>query len=643
MNIRQKLAIGIAAVLLLCPVSAQAAGKEEQEAGKVSILFSHDMHSHLDEETITRDGKSRSRGGFARLYTAAETIKRTYPDSLLLDAGDFSMGTPYQTVFSQEAAELRMMGSIGYDATVLGNHEFDYRAAGLAKMLRAAKASGDSVPSLLCANIDWERTLADPDKRENGYKLKVACRQYGVQEYRILEKGDARIAVFGILGKEAEEFAPESGLYFKDPIEAAEKTVEQIQKEEPDLIVCLSHSGTYEEPEESEDELLAQAVPEIDVIISGHTHTELNEPIKVGKTVIASCGSYTDNLGHILLQRQKDGSYALAHYRLIPLDDRIKGNPQVEKQLKQYRKLADEQYFSKYGYEMNTVLAYNKKAFTPIEEFAAVQREEPLGNLIADSYRYAVRQAEGADSRPVDVALVPAGVVRASFGEGEVTAAHAFNVNSLGYGKDGTPGYPLVTAYLTGRELKAVAEVDGTVSDIMQVARISASGLKYDYNKRRLPLNRVTDVYLDRGNGNYEKPEPDQLYRTAADLYSCQMLGAVKGQSFGLLSIEPKDEHGNPIENFEDHIVYDNGKELKAWYALASYLDSFDGGMVPERYEKGQQRKTEVKSAAPAELFKQPNKVAVLAAGAVGAAALGITGICLRVRRRRRKAKDPLD
>lgn len=106
---------------------------------EVQILFTHDMHSHLDSYKAEKDGKTAMIGGFAKLKTMAEEKRAACPATFLVDGGDFSMGTLYQTIFELEAPELTMMGQIGYDAVTLGNHEFDYRSQGLANMLHAAK------------------------------------------------------------------------------------------------------------------------------------------------------------------------------------------------------------------------------------------------------------------------------------------------------------------------------------------------------------------------------------------------------------------------------------------------------------------------------------------------------------------------
>ncbi len=581
------------AAAVLPPVYADAPAEENPP---VTIVFSHDMHSHLEK--------------FPKIRSVIRQEKAKNKATFVLDGGDFSMGTPYQTIFKEEAAELRMMGAIGYDATTLGNHEFDYRSAGLSQMLLSARRSGDRLPQLVAANIDWERTLEDKDLAADGKRLQSAMEELDAGEYAVIERGGVKIAVFGIFGKEADDYAPESGTYFRDPIEAAADVVDDIQSHEKvDLVVCLSHSGTNaEDPEESEDELLAENVDGIDLIISGHTHTELQEPIMIGDTVIASVGQYNDNIGTLTFTWQ-EGEYRLDRYGLTALDKAIKNDAAAEKKVDAFKSLVDKEYFSSFGYSWDQVLAENTVEFTGIDDFAAEQGEDPLGSLIADSYRYGVQQAEGDRYEEVDVAIVPAGVVRGTIPQGKVTAGDAFNILSLGTGKDGIAGYPLVSVYLTGAELKMAAEIDISISELMQPARLYFSGLRYTYNPNRLILSRAYDIVLDRSEGKTEELENNRLYRVVADLYSAQMLGMVNSLSYGLLSVEPKDRDGRPIENFEDYIVYDRaGRELKEWYALASYIDDFDGGRVPDAYSAPEVRKLLEDSRNPIDLLKKPNK-----------------------------------
>ena len=588
------------------------------------------------------------------MKTAINGIMARYPDTFLLDGGDFAMGTPYQTIFSTEASELRILGLLGFDATTLGNHEFDYRTKGLTDMLNAAMASGDRLPAMTIANIDWQRTLADKNRAEKASELKTTIERYGERygnfDYLVIEKGGVKAAVFGLLGNEADSYAPLSGLYFKDPIETAKAVVAQIKTNtNADIVICLSHSGTNTNPKKSEDELLAAAVPEIDVIISGHTHTILEEPITVGNTLIVSSGAYSYDLGFLRLAR--DGSrFRAVSYELIPIRENLAKDTETEKAISLFRELVNRQYLSLFGYSYGDVLAHTDFDFTPIEQFGWTQGEDSLGNLISDSYIAAVKKAEGTRYRNVDVAVVPAGVVRGSFTQGTITVADAFNVSSLGIGPDGIPGYPLVNIFLTGKELKTVAEIDISISTLMLEARLYISGLSYSYNPSRLLLNRVTETRLmDPGlmnpEGSFSKLDDKKLYRVVGGLYSCQMLGAVEAKSLGLLKITPKDENGNPIVDFEEHLIYDGTRELKEWVALSQYLESFPpvNGIprIPDYYNQLHGRKVEILSRSPAALLAKPNKIFFLLVCVVLLLlAVIIVPVCLVFHWKRRKRSN---
>lgn len=611
------------------------------EEDTVSVLFTHDMHSHLETEEQTRDGKTTESGGFAKIKTVKDDVEKNYPGTFLLDAGDFSMGTPFQTIFKSDAAELSVMAQIGYDATTFGNHEFDYGAAGLADMLNtAAKYDSDdyTMPAIVGTNINWEATLSDEEAYPDGQKLKKAFDNYGVEDYTIIEKNGVRMAIFGVIGDEAISNAPEAGLAFSDYVKRAQKIVDEIEENgDADIIVALSHAGTNEDDfSSSEDVKLAKEVKGIDLIISGHSHTVLDEAQSVGDTTIVSCGEYTDNVGHLVLEKSGD-SYKVSDYQIIKLDGSVKNDSDVQRTIEGFKSTVNSKFFSDYGYSYDEVLAESDFAFTDIGEFGKQQGEEPLANLISDSYIYAVKQAEGSDSEPVTASIIPAGTVRASFDEGDITVADAFNVSSLGMGADGSVGYPVVSIYLTGKELKTAAEVDASISPGMGVARLYMSGIGYTINDKRLFLNRATDVAIIDNEGNeIEKLDNDKLYRVVGGLYSCQMLSIVKDQSHGLLSIEPKDKDGNVITDFTEHIVKDrDGQELKEWYALASYIDSFEGNSVPDYYSTTHNRKVVDNSLNPVKLFKQPNHIAIMLTAIILIPVVIIVGIIVAFVKRR--------
>jgi hypothetical protein len=143
----------------------------------------------------------------------------------------------------------------------------------------------------------------------------------------------------------------------------------------------------------------------------------------------------------------------------------------------------------------------------------------------------------------------------------------------------------------------------------------------YAYNPRRLLLNRVTKVRLMAADGSLSELDDNQLYRVIGGLYSCQMLGAVQAVSKGLLQVTPKDKDGNPITDFEEHLVYDGDTELKEWAALANYLASFEsaGGIpkIPEYYNQLHGRKIEETGRSLAALLKNPNKIFFIVLSAI--------------------------
>jgi 2',3'-cyclic-nucleotide 2'-phosphodiesterase (5'-nucleotidase family) len=489
---------------------------------------------------------------------------------------------------------------MGYDVTTLGNHEFDYRAQGLADMLNAAVASGDPLPALVQAN--YKPPESDTVSLE-------AWANYGISDYTILERDGLRIAVFGLLGEDADDCAPMSGMEFEPIADAAKRTVAYLQEnEQPDYIICLSHSGT--ENGKGEDYALAKAVDGIDVIVSGHTHSTLVQPIQVNDTLIVSCGEYTQNLG-VLTVSKENGAVQLEDYRLIPVDETVAEDPAISALAQQFQAQVESDYLADFGYTFDQVLATSDFDFTPISQFAKTQEEDGLGSLIADSYVYAVQQAEGENYVPVDFAVVASGVIRGSFAAGEITVADAFNVSSLGSGADGTPGYPLVSVYLTGAELEDVFEVDASVTPLMSAAQLYGAGMTWTYNTHRMIFNKVTSCGQLLEDGSVIPLEKDKLYRVVTGLYSAQMLGAVNAKSFGLLAVTPKDAEGNVIDDFEEYIVKNpNGSEVKEWYALASYLDSLD--QVPDEYAQDQGRKVVTHSWNPIELVKSPNWITLL-------------------------------
>lgn len=633
----------IAVIVLPLMTGMQVWAKTEPK--QLDILFTHDTHSHLNSFTTIVNGEKKEAGGFAKLKTLINEHKKVNPDTLVLDGGDFSMGTLIQTVYDTEAAELRMLGQIGCDVTTLGNHEFDYQSKGLADMLNVAKNSGDTVPSLVLCNVDWD-AMEEAGLSEGQKQIQSAFEKYQVRDYVVVQKGNIKIAVLGVFGKDALVCAPTCELVWKDPVKAAKQTVEKIKKKEKvDMIACVSHSGTWDDADKSEDEILAKEVPDIDLIISGHTHSQLDKPIQHGNTYIVSCGEYGKNLGTISMTQKDDGRWKATSYELIPVSDEVNPDETTQAKIDALMDTVDINYLAKFGYTRKEVLAENDIEFNSLDEMGTKHEELNLGDIISDAYVYAVENSDNYDGDPVDVAVVPSGTVRDTYAKGEITVESVYNSFSLGIGKDGLVGYPLISAYLTGKELKLVAEIDASISDFMTIARLYCSGLNFTFNPHRMILNKVTDCYLTGQDGKREEIQDDKLYHVVTDLYTGQMLGSVMDISYGLLSIIPKDKEGNPIEDLEEYAIMEENQELKAWVAIARYMQSFDDtdgdgiANVSEYYATTHGRKVVENSRNPVQLLKNPNKFFMLMIGIVTVAVLIVLLLIFFIRKVLRKRR----
>ena len=620
--------LALLTLLSLCilPGTAEATAEDE-----ITILFTHDLHSHLLPAANETGGGEY--GGYARLMTAIKEQKAIDPDAILVDGGDFAMGSLFQTAYPTSAIELRMMGAMGYDVTTFGNHEYDYLQSGLIGMLNAAADSGDPVPTIVNSNY-WP-----PSEGQEGYSEAMwdALANYGVKKYTILERGGVYYALFGIFGFDADACAPNSCMIMEDPIETAKAAVaaavadcQSLYGADP-VVICLSHSGTS--GGKGEDYELAEAVDGIDVIISGHTHTTLREPIQVNGTLIVSAAEYGRNLG--VLKLTADGQ--LKSYELIPIDETVEEDPAIAALVESYKTAVETDYLSKYGFTFDQVLVNNPYTFDTVKQVYATQHESTLCNIFSDAYK---RAAERVTGKKVDVAITAAGVIRGSLPVGNVTVSDVFNAASLGVGTEGE----LIGIYLTGKDLKNAIELDASVQPLMSSAQLFMSGAVYSFNQNRMIFNKVDYARLQNEDGTLTKIENDKLYFVVAGMYMGQMLGSVEETSMGILTVTPRDENGNPIavSDLVNYVIKDeNGNPLKEWYAIADYLDSMEGDL-DSRYAQPDGRKVVYKSLNPIKLVRNANIftyiVLILILGIITAVVFITRGIVRRIKRKKTAA-----
>ena len=590
-----------------------------QEGTEATILFTHDLHSHFLPAVKEGGGEY---GGYARLMTVIRQQRVLDPDAILVDAGDFAMGSLFQTAYATAALELRMMGAMGYDATTLGNHEYDYLSSGLTSMLYAALESGDPLPAIL------ESNFLPPEDDTDAW---AAYEAYGVEPYMLMERGGVVYALVGLSGYDCRDCAPSSGMVLEEPAAAAQRTVDEAiaaakaQYGREPVVICLSHSGTS--GGEGEDYELAQAVTGIDLIVSGHSHSTHREPIVVGDTWIVSAGSYGKYLGVVKLTVTGD-DVEFTGYELIPIDETVADDPEIASLVERYKTEVETGYLADYGMTFDQVLVQNPYGFDDSGDVKRTAHESTLGNLFSDAYKWAVEVATGEG---VDVALTAAGVIRETIPIGPVRVSDVFNAASLGVGTEGE----LISIYVSGSDLMNVLEVDASVYPLMKSAQLFMSGIEYRFNNNRMIFNKVDYAMLRRNDGALEAIDPDGLYRVVTGMYAGQMLGNVESTSMGLLTITPREADGTPIDpdNIAEYVVRDeNGVAVKEWYAIASYLDRM-GEEMDDQYAETDGRKVIYSSWKPADLLRSANKFTWILLAAILLVILLVVGIVALVRR----------
>lgn len=577
----------------------------------LTLIHTNDLHSHLlglspnVDYTPLQTMDDSTTGGWARIATVikSEKAKRKNP-ALVVDAGDFLMGSLFHMVSREEGLELRLMKEMGYDVVTLGNHEFDLGPRGLARIFTSAHQKG-GMPEIVFSNTIFNQGNPGDDE------LEVLFMKNIVKPYVVKEIQGIRIGIFGIMGKDAAEVSPfASPVKFRDPIETSREIVKILkEKEKVDMVICLSHSGIKEDKSRSEDERLANEAPGIDIIVSGHTHTRLTQPLVINKTMIVQAYKFGKHLG-VLDIAYENGQVSLKGYKLVDIDDRIRGDEKIQKKIESHIAMLNQKVLKEVRLNFYQVLA--KTDF----DLKLSEDESNLGNLIADSIRWAINQLDYNKDDPatkVVVAIESNGVIRDDLLKGktgDIAVCDLFRTIPLGMSRgDDRMGYPLITCYLYAHEIKKMLEVTTSIYPKKgSKFFLQVSGLKFKYNPNRMIFDRVTDIWMGSEGEGFQRLDYSEsnktLYRVAANIYNATFLNFVGRFTYRILEIIPKDRNGNPVvqKGRQGHpfdlllslrVDIDKEKpgvqELKEWVGLMEYVKGFpdkDGDGVPDILEK---------------------------------------------------------
>ncbi len=427
------------------------------------LLHLNDTHGRFLPRDTQEGG---SVGGMARLATLVDQIRDANQGStLLLHAGDiFSMGGP-STIYYGGETNMMVMQAIGYDALTPGNGEFYFGVDNLKRQT---------------ALVQFPVLLANVVRKEDGTRL--------FQPYVIKEVGGIKVAILG-LGFVRVNHPSGRLLELQDVIATAKEFVPSLRRQ-ADLIIALTHIGR------GQDRRLAMEVPEIDVIVGGHSHTQLDTPMLVprqdgdGNVVVVQAGDYVRFLGRLDIELQPDesGKYHVVNATggLLPIDGNIKEDAGISKLLKRYS-----EPLSEVVYSSQVALANPKTG------------DNPTGDLVAEALRTEIK---------ADVALLSRGAVQSGIKQGDITIVDVGRIHPW--------RNRVLSLTLTGIQLRQIlAEQD-----------VLTSGCRY----RRKTEGTSREIEgLEVGQ---TPVEPDRAYKVVADeflVYSSQSLREIPATDTG--------------------------------------------------------------------------------------------------------------
>jgi 5'-nucleotidase / UDP-sugar diphosphatase len=565
---------------------------DAQTEKKITILHTNDLHSRLtgyapesaySPMTINDD---KTVGGFARIAAIIKSEKEgNAGTTLVFDAGDFFMGTLFPSLELKTGFQLRLMKEMGYDVMGIGNHEYEFGPEWLASVIRTSSGKG-AIPPLLIGNAKFDKKDTRDDALEQLLTDKLISRKI------VLTKDGIKIGVFSIMGKDAVRVAPKAApVTFAKQSSFAKKMVEELKDEKCEIIICISHSGVTKEKNGEwggEDVELARAVTGINVIIGGHTHTKLDQPLVVNGTSIVQTGEFGQFVGRLSLI-YSNGNLKVEGYRLIPVDDRIMGDDHINQLIEEQKEKLSTEILKPLGMDYRKPVVETDFILEGNDVGDYVNSN--LGPLVADAIHFYVNNHGG---KGTDVSMIAAGVLFDKILPGIQTAPDIFRVVPLGSGKDGIPGYPLSRLYVTGKELKSILE-------ILQVAYKSSpdnycyySGLRVDYDPEKRLLKKIKNIKIIHSDGkmvNVDFSKKNKaLYSITANSYMLEFIGIIKKMSFGLINVVPKDFAGNRVTDMKNAVIdmdenKDGVQEGKEWLALIEYLGSMkdtNGNGIPD-------------------------------------------------------------
>lgn len=495
----------------------------EEEAWKLTVMHTNDTHAHLAE--------------VARRATLVKQVRSEVDNSVLFDAGDVFSGDLYFTKWFG-LADLGFMNYMGYDAMTFGNHEFDQGTKTLSEFVTQAQFP------LVSSNIDFSKDrhmnplLKAPTVIDTTQPKTTG--NAGVYPYVTLDVDGQKVGVFGLTTEDtAETSSPGKDVIFRDAVEAAQETVEAMEKAGLNIIIGVSHLGY------ARDKNLAEAVEGIDLIVGGHTHTTLSKPVVVTDssyntpTVIVQANEWGKFLGRVDLEFDKNGvvltGEAELRGQLIPVDEQVAEDKQAKDMLAPYNEELKEL--------MNQIIG--KAAIILDGKRENVRSKETnLGNLIADGMLVKAKELKNAD-----IAITNGGGIRASIDQGEITMGELRTVMPF--------GNTLFVMDVTGQQLKDGLEngISGAKLADLPGKFPQIAGMKFKWDPSAQAGNKVFDVEIMKGS-RYTPLVMTETYRMATNSFVAKGGDGYKSFAEAIAEGKYNEDLGYPdYEIFMEHVT----------------------------------------------------------------------------------------
>lgn len=482
----------VAIALTTSVVGIQSPATTEAATGdfELTIMHTNDTHANLDK--------------VANRVTLVKQIRAEKPNNLLLDGGDVFSGTLYFNEFKGQA-DLEFMNMMKYDAMTFGNHEYDLGGSEDGHAALKAFVEGAKFP-LLAANTDFSGDANMADLQNETYTADYNDGE--IYSGVIKEIDGEEVGIFGLTTEETASISSPGDITFSDYIEAAEEAVAAFEAEGVNKIVAVTHLGFDDSNEFDNDQLLAEAVEGIDVIVGGHTHKKLSEPFyytgNPEPTVIVQANEYNKFLGQLDLTFDEDGVITSQTGKLHDVGaESIVPDAAAAEALVKYSDKIKEVKNQSTGATAEVFLNGGRNA-------GGVRAAETnLGNLITDGMLAAAKKID-ADTV---IALQNGGGIRASINVGDITVGEVLTTMPF--------GNSLAIMSLTGAELKTALEFSVRQFPEENGGFLHVAGLEVSFDPKKPAGSRVTEVFVKNGDVRTAL-DPSKTYKVATNTFTAK-------------------------------------------------------------------------------------------------------------------------